>query len=267
MQPMSPVEVRSCQLEVLDHFVRTCRENGLEYQLACGTLLGAVRHSGYIPWDDDIDVMMIREDYERFLKIHGTESAGFRCSAPAIDAIWPLGFAKVWSRKTLVLEDSNLGLRAGVGIDVWPVDAVARGGPQRRLAFLLHHVLRSIEVLLAVRRRADHTILQQLALRCSKPILRCLGAARIAKWRDSLATHPWMGSGFSGIFVGSRLWAVPSEHFRNSTEQIFEGRKLPVPHQWPSILGVMYGDYMKLPPTSQQVSHHRAAAFWIPEEG
>ena len=113
------------QLEVLAALDRHCREQGLTYYLGYGTLLGAVRHGGFIPWDDDVDVMMPRADYER-LRRHLRRQRPRRPDArsPRTQAGWPLPYAKVSDDRTVLVEPFEVPVAMGVNVDVFPLDPV-----------------------------------------------------------------------------------------------------------------------------------------------
>ena len=115
-------ELRQLQMGILDHVHAFCEANGLTYFLSSGMLIGAVRHGGYIPWDDDIDIYMPRCDYERFLQIYSDPSGVYRAIDPQRDPKYYYTFAKVIDQRTLMLEKEVKGYEIGVYIDIFPLD-------------------------------------------------------------------------------------------------------------------------------------------------
>ncbi len=119
-------KVRLVQIELLDELDRISKKYNIKYQLFAGTLLGAVRHNGYIPWDDDIDVAMLREDYERFISVCEKElGADYFLQTPDLEGS-PYPFSKLRKNNTLFVEGNveHIDIHHGVFIDVFPMDNV-----------------------------------------------------------------------------------------------------------------------------------------------
>lgn len=107
-------ELRQIQMGILDNVHRFCEAHGLTYFLSSGTLIGAVRHKGYIPWDDDIDIYMPRKDYEQFLQIYSDETGRYRAINPQTESHYYYTFAKVVDQKTRMVEKETEGYEIGV---------------------------------------------------------------------------------------------------------------------------------------------------------
>ena len=125
-----PEVLRRLQLVLLDMLKdidSVCRENGIEYFLDAGTCLGAIRHDGFIPWDDDVDLGMRRADYERFLEIAPAAlGEGYVVAHPKSDKRVAGMFAKVWRKGTVfsTRETVEAGLPQGIFVDIFPYDGV-----------------------------------------------------------------------------------------------------------------------------------------------
>lgn len=115
-------ELKRIQTDILNFVDGFCKKNGLRYWLAYGTLLGAVRHKGYIPWDDDIDILMFREDYEKFVTTFKDER--YKVFATEVNAKYPYPFAKVGDTATYFEEEIKDAIDTGVNIDVFPLDYI-----------------------------------------------------------------------------------------------------------------------------------------------
>ena len=118
MQEISTEELKKIQLDILDEVTKFCEQKNIRMSLGYGTLLGAIRHKGYIPWDDDVDILMPYPDYKRFLK----EFVGYKDNLivqyMGNDSSYRFTFAKVYDNRTLLLEKT---IRTGVYIDIYPV--------------------------------------------------------------------------------------------------------------------------------------------------
>ena len=251
------------QLKVLADFDRLCRSHGLTYYLAYGTLLGAVRHGGYIPWDDDIDVMMPRGEYDRLHQV-------FQAAAPARVSLhslrtrgdWPFPYAKVGNDRTELFEPLQDPLPIGVNVDVFPLDAV----PLNRLARVLQAwVLRllrwavELRYIAAARGGEWH---HPLAIAVGKPVLRCVPAPVLVGALTRVARLKCAPNGCFGVRVGSFDWSVPAPLLGVPTELCFEGMRLLAPAEPATVLTAMYGDYRQLPPEPERTSHHAFTAVW-----
>ena len=126
MKQISENEMKQLQIEMLQKIHDFCQTNNIDYFLAFGSLIGAVRHNGYIPWDDDIDIVMPRHDYEKFVKSFNGTYKDLECISPEIDWDYYAPYANVYDNRTLLIEEYiNHGKNPiGVKIDVFPLDGV-----------------------------------------------------------------------------------------------------------------------------------------------
>lgn len=146
--PKPTYDIRTLQLRllrILKAFDKTCREHGLRYYLEDGTLLGAVRHGGFIPWDDDVDIMMPRPDYERLIR-HSREwlpePYEFVCFEN--DPKYPLQFGKVQDASTTLIERPHLYYLGGAYIDIFPIDGVPDTEKEQQRHDRRYHRLKSL---------------------------------------------------------------------------------------------------------------------------
>ena len=128
-------ELRQIQMGILDEVHRFCESHNLRYFLSSGTLIGAVRHKGYIPWDDDIDIYMPRKDYEEFLQIYHDENGVYRAINPQVESHYYYTFAKVVDLRTKMVETETEGYEIGVYMDIFPVDYVPDDVQERERVF------------------------------------------------------------------------------------------------------------------------------------
>lgn len=260
---LNKADLREVQLSVLADFDRLCRAHGLVYYLAFGTLLGAVRHGGYIPWDDDIDVMMPRADYDRLTEV-------FPASAPShlslgnsdTRADWPFPWAKVGDDRTELIEPLQDPLALGVNLDVFPLDAL----PSNRLIGAVHsaalELLRwagELHYIAPERGRGWHSA---LAISVAKPLIRLLPASTLMAAMTRVVRSGRLPADRVGVRVGSFDWSVEASALGTPSELPFEHLMLPAPANPDAVLTEVYGDYRDLPPEAERVSHHAFSAHW-----
>ena len=119
MNKLDTDTVKEIQMDILSSVDTFCKENNIRYFISGGTLIGAVRHKGYIPWDDDIDIMMLRKDYNKFVHDFGTKGK-YCVLAPELNMHFPFPFAKVEDTSTVLIENMATPWEMGINIDVFP---------------------------------------------------------------------------------------------------------------------------------------------------
>lgn len=256
-------ELRERQLRILDVVLEHCSKEGLRVYLCAGTLLGAVRHLGYIPWDDDIDLLLPRADYERFCRRFASLGRPHQLSvrSSATSPAWPLPFAKICDDTTSLVEESDIVRDIGVNIDVFPLDGWSDGWVRHRLQrgaiAVLTQAIRAKHLTRRPRGLARDTILA-----AAKFALARVPARRISEaitWVARVAASD--SSRDAGVAVWGRRQVVPRGCYGSPSIVCFEGRQCPAPADPCTVLRIMYGDYLQLPPEDQRVSRHRFVAY------
>ena len=247
--------------KVFDNF---CKENGIKYFAAYGTLIGAVRHRGLIPWDDDIDVWMLPDDYNKFCSLRGKIEGHYDIVDSRDKNYWLLRLAKFVDIKTTLWETEHFPCITGVYIDIFKLDfcdaemalelrreydktsyhltyAMMRHSVGQYKHALLHGHFR-----LLVRYfkesfyyRPQYKILKRTYNQCIKRIEETKGESVIS---------------FDGLYQEKEIFK--KEWFEKSIRISFEGMEISTPVGYHEILTQLYGDYMQLPPEKKRVSHH-----------
>lgn len=252
-------ELQRTELELLLEFQRLCRKLGLRYYLTAGTLLGAVRHKGFIPWDDDIDVAMPRADYDRLSReAPGLLTPEYCYQDYRNESNFPYYFTKLRKRGTRVEEPvlRAIGMDQGVYIDVFPLD---RCPDSPRRAALLFKAIELLDCAVLARVSAEFVCgYQKPYMRALWSILRRLPNRALFALREGL--RKLLGAGGKSLCTVGGHHGYPRETYRpawfdQSVELEFEGHFFPAPAGWEGLLKNMYGDYMTPPPREERQGH------------
>ncbi len=245
-------------LEMLLEFDAFCKEHELRYSLDSGTLLGAVRHKGFIPWDDDLDVNMPRPDYERLLSIQEELPEGFHL-VNAMNSEFAYGFSKLCTDEIRAQEPSYQGtLDEKLWIDIFPTDGLPSNDCEATKVWKQVHKATRHNVWASVNHRSEHgfrKVIKTFAgalFRLGKPREHMLSAISAA-----VLIPGYENAERVGCYVGSEgnLWTLPKDAYEKSISLEFEGHMLPCMSCWDEFLTELYGDYMQLPPENQRRTH------------
>ena len=253
--------LKQIETEMLKECISICDKLGIKYYLIGGTLLGAVRHKGFIPWDDDIDIAMTRMDYCRFLKEAPAMLPGnlfLQSMYSEKDALF--NFAKIRNSDTAFIETSvkDLDINHGVFIDIFPLDVFPDNRLYEKIFLFFKHCLR-----LRVGRgffaesHKKSSLKNRIINAILSTILFAVTPHRAVKMRDRLYTSAKKGTRLANH---SGAWGVkeivPMEWYGEGTFLEFEGISVRCPAEYKKWLMRVYGDYMKLPPVEKRISHH-----------
>ena len=253
-------EVKKIELDILKNIEKYCKENCLSYYLAGGTLLGAIRHKGFIPWDDDIDVCMPRKDYEFFIKNFSSDKNNLEVRCNLLNN-FDLPFAKIVDLDTII--DSKFDESENnkhLWIDIFPVDGLPENIDEVKIIYDKCNFYRTILGLTTAKLGEGTTFFRKYSKYILKPLAKLYGRKRcvdkieqIAK-SNSYGTSKYVGAVTWGLYgIGERM--LKSE-FEKSVEVEFEGHKFPAFSCWDSYLTGLYGDYMQLPPVEKRKTHN-----------
>ena len=262
---LTPEQLRHAQMVLLYMMKRihaACVKRGVRYWLAGGTLIGAVRHKGFIPWDDDLDICMMRSDYDRMKEVVEQELADeFAWQDASTDPQAPFYFGKIRLKGTLWLEEmvQDTGMREnGFFVDVFPVDY--RPESHWRARFLYNYTLwlaRSYFFETVRRPFHSETFAKTLLFQAGRLLPR-----RFLYWlyrRATTAPSRYRKTSHCYEIGGTLHQDVPSETYEKFILMPFEDTEFYVPENWDLRLRVQFGDYMQMPPPEDRVCKHNIA--------
>lgn len=259
-------ELKQIQLDILKYVDKFCKENNIKYFLAYGTLLGAVRHKGYIPWDDDIDIVMLREDYDKFVHSFNNreQDRHYRVHSHELDKKYPYAFAKVGNMRTYFEEEIRYSMDIGVNIDVFPLDNIPEDEKVQNSVVRKKKLLTCIANMKRLPILKRRGVVKNMILAICHLVTLPISMQQIVKALDRNAQqfNQEKYSMCGNIVNSPGKDMYPTEYFSQTMDLQFEDAKFPCPVDYDSALKVMYGDYMKLPPKEKQVSHHHFIAYW-----
>lgn len=263
MKQIDTDELKRIQLSILQYVDYFCRENGIKYFLYAGTLLGAIRHKGYIPWDDDIDIGFLRSEYDKFIDLFQTKNTNprYKLIGGGLSDEYPYSYVKIADASTTLYEPDEKGIRLNVNIDAFVFDPAPDDEKRRRAMFrygnrnylysqLQYGVVNPqnpLKKLVAVSLKYFFRIFPKGCF--TKKVMRNM------KKCQGMKTHT------VGDFCGMDAIFCDVGAFSSYVDKEFEGIMFPVPVGYDAFLVALYDDYMTLPPVEKRVSHHSFVAY------
>lgn len=265
MRKISIDEYKQIIVQILQKIDRICRENNLSYALASGTLLGAIRHNGFIPWDDDADIVMFRSDYIRLREIINNGDYGIRFVDITTDSNTIYPFGKVCDTRTYLKEKNFRRINNyGAYVDVFPLDFLPTDESKRKK--LLRKYRKKI-IMIVHSARTGYEKAKSPITNVKRFFAYEVGhlmntSKMVAKMNKELLEMDKQETDYVGIAWGGSLFFERS-YFEDLIEHEFEGYSFFVPKEYDSILRAIYGDYMKLPPENERIDRHLLECYII----
>ena len=246
----------------LDEF---CKTNNIVYYLVGGTLLGAIRHKGFIPWDDDMDIALPRDDYEKLVNAFVSKSGKIRVINHHSVDNYRYAFSKADHKDTQLYEKGLEDIDLGVNIDVFPLD-ILPGNYNTAKRYLLNvNRLRKLMTLKQLKLSKKRSIIKNIILVFLRPV-DCISNYSFLNYIDNKCAKFKNCHNNEYVAIITGQWGIKEisklEYFKDVVDVEFEGHTFNAPKGYHSYLTDVYGDYMTPPPPESRVSHHETIALW-----
>ncbi len=275
-KPLTLRELQQLELEILKSFHSFCEEHQLQYSLAGGTLIGAIRHKGFIPWDDDIDVCMPRPDC---MKLMALAKEGWIDEYRRIDYYTENPNAlsatlRIYDVRTeLQFTNVTVPMKFGCWIDVFALDGLSSDPRNRKRHFaqmrLLYDLFLCKITKFGGKRRSKLVEILQYGLLPALPFIKAVSNERYLKGLDRIAQrYPYEDAEYVGVLEGraGEKEAMRKQDMQPAVLVDFEGEKFYAMANYDEYLTNLYGNYMELPPEDKRVSRHEIEFYWKDSE-
>ncbi|MBR6559013.1 MAG: LicD family protein [Clostridia bacterium] len=264
MKELNLQEIKEVEFNILKVFDAFCKENNIKYYLAHGTLLGAIRYKKFIPWDDDIDVLIPREDYNRLVATFKDDDR-YKLFAYEKNPDFRFPFGKLCDMTTKKVEPADNGVELGLDIDLFPLDVwdddleKAKKEARKIKKNMGHLALSKLEKSQdqSPLKRAIKTLLIRLCkMKGSGHYIEKIQKAsyrKDVKEKKYIGCKAWCVYGEKGI--------IPARAFAETMEIEFEGEMFPAPAGYDEYLTCLFGDYLPEPPEEKRKTHHVFTAY------
>lgn len=267
MKAIDLAELKQIQLQILSYTDKVCKENSLRYSLSGGSLIGAVRHKGYIPWDDDIDIFLPRPDYEKLIEIIGADkNSQYEVITCFNRKDYSKPFAKICDKKTVLEEAYDREIKSmGINIDVFPEDGLPSDPKKLQKYWDKMRIIKRFASMVYQKRDKKAGILKNMLRFVCFYFFKLLPANFMAKKINRIAVkHSFDESNFIAciVFGYGQKEQIPRTVFDEFIEVPFENKTFSIIKNYDTYLSSLYGEYMQFPPKEKQVSKHSFFAYY-----
>lgn len=249
-------------MQILDKVSEFCEQNNIKYWIDCGTLLGAIRHKGYIPWDDDIDVGMLRPDFDRFMELFNEENDRYKFYSIENNDKFYFAYGKVLDTKTVLYEPDKSGTKLAINIDIFVYDNAPDDVKKINFMYNKRDFLRLLHNLRTKRIAYRKNFIMKIVSKVANLILHMFPENFfIRKLSQNSEKYCNVQTKRVGNFMGYARMSCDKDVFDDFIYAEFENKKYKIPIGYDKWLRAFYGEYMELPPVEKRTSHHKFEAY------
>lgn len=248
-------------LSIAKDIDQLCQKNGIDYYLIAGSCIGAIRHHGFIPWDDDLDIAMTRKNYNKFLEVAKLQLDKEKYYIQEGRKDWPLDFSKIRLKGTSFHEpedDYASDAMHGIYLDIFPLDNASDNALWAKMQYVLAKY--RLCYLLGQRSYKSASFIKKLLIFLASPLKIDMIHNAVIKFIEKYNSTEtqWLAFFYSNTRLRNAI--APKSFYGKPKYVKFEDTELPVPENYHEYLTQMFGDYMKLPPENQRIGHHLISA-------
>lgn len=255
-------ELKAIELDIMKKIHAFCEEKSIIYFLSHGTLIGAIRHKGFIPWDDDIDIFMPRKDYEKFCEIFPKSENALQLQL--VNAKTSTYFARAMSKvidmRTVLTEpEYKVDDPIGVFIDIWPLDGV----PNNRVGKQIHRLFCKSLLVMFLSKIRNYSAISKWKEKLLYIFTRLISHKYILnKLEREIKKYDYSHAREVSCLVDPYLAIMDKAWFSTRELVPFEDAFFYVPGGYDKVLSYLYGNYMEMPPVEKRVPHHIINIYW-----
>ena len=264
-------DMKKLEFNMLKFLREICVKNNLRFYIIGGTLLGAVRHRGFIPWDDDIDVVMPREDFEKVVEIMNNSSQSrYKLFSVSNKEDYIYTFGKLIDTNTCLRENIKHNVSGlGIYLDIFPIDGLPDNTVLRKLHYFKIYILKKLLYLTYYSNFKSENIMKKTIKKILLSFADKLGERKLINSIIKIAKK-YRYDNCDSIGVITAGYGIkeimPKEIYKETVYLEFEGEKFPAPWKYKEYLTRIYGNYMELPPEEDRVTHHNYEVYWKDDE-
>lgn len=256
-------KVQPLVLNLLKVFIEICEKNHLRYYMIGGGLIGVLRHKGFIPWDDDIDIGMPREDFDKFVNLVSYPE-GYGYMSHKTNPEWQFIFGQfVDLESEIEIELNEKPRKANVWLDIYPIDGIPGGtlkDKHIRKILNIRYLIQLCNLKTQVAKRKERPLKEKIIIKLLHyiPVGRLLNSEKLLiKLENTLREYSFDNSDYAGNMVGRyrEREVAPKEYFGDGVKMPFEDIEVMVPSKYHELQTLIYGNYMQIPPVEKQETH------------
>lgn len=264
MKPINTDELKQIQVKILETVHDFCLKNEINYWLDCGTLLGAVRHKGYIPWDDDIDIGMLRPDYDKFAVLFNEKNNRYKFLCVEQERAYCYAHGKVVDTTTVLYEPNHKGRKLAVNIDVFVYDNAPIDKKAMNWQYKKRNFFRACNIAHSQENDVEKGIIRAVCFKILHYLTMPFPKAYFArKMSENAQRYNGTETGLVGNFTSYSVIVCEKDIFDSFIDWEYEGKLYKIPIGFDKWLRMFYGNYMQLPPENKRKSTHCFEAYHL----